>query len=735
MDQPMLQSGISYGYDLIFEQGPSPDAFGHGPTSTNLSLLGMLNIIHPLGYTAGKLPTFSLPPPTLEGLKLLHGSCRKPHGGGRDMLALADNIIVSDLHPDRRPHQLILTGDQIYSDDVALPLLGTIQATARELLSWSHEEEISYSKGTITMNSVEVAPGSARRYFIKTYSDYTSEQSDGHLIFLAESYLMYLMIWSPELWPRSANGDFDLDDGTSALDKRDKDNQSLSATSTEQRKNALEFAKTLPQVRRALANLPVAMIFDDHEVTDDWFINRNWHENVCKNSCGQRMMRNALLAYAIFQDWGNQPYNYDGDKLGHHLLDMVTWLRDEGDIRLNANPNALDCQLGINPLSTVCSTPRMNWHYRLAGPAYQIIVLDTRTWRTYPVTQKGEAVLIGADARRAQINAWFEAGLNLTTIIVSAAPVVSVPIEEVARRALAAELGPEAADLESWDSDRVAFEGFLNELAVFHTVVLISGDVHYAYTNHIAYFRDDTTYPPARIVQLCSSALKNQGSMAKLLAKISHPLPCLGWLGFSEDLQADLVHELRDLMLSGIGELPRAPDALLRCLLKSPNFAEIYFKLIINSRLTNPAVLPSGGWSSSRAFEIMNSLAQRDGIMHTKWRYTVTFVSDTRSPAERRLAQIKLNHAMTTMDMEVLEGVLNDARSIVGYANLGQVSFTTEADDPAVRVTHRLFWYAHDLNGESLPVLMDTIHEAPLTQPTVSERPELSQWLPASVLP
>ena len=39
-----------------------------------------------------------------------------------------------------------------------------------------------------------------------------------------------------------------------------------------------EIKRTLPKVRRALANVPTYMIFDDHEISDDWFLNPTWRD-------------------------------------------------------------------------------------------------------------------------------------------------------------------------------------------------------------------------------------------------------------------------------------------------------------------------------------------------------------------------------------------------------------------------------------------------------------------------
>lgn len=724
--QPMLGSGVNYGYNLGFEQHPPLDDSDPGPASTDLTSLGMLNDSHPLGFGVGKLPTFALPPSSLEDLNLLHGSCRKPHGGGSDMLALVDKLIASDQHPDRRPHQLVLTGDQIYSDDVALPLLGTIQAAARELLGWVQEETIPYGGGTVTMDSALVARGSARRSFVATQSGYTSEHSEGHLMFLAESYLMYLMAWSPELWPRTADGTFDLDDGPDALGPGDASDQSLLVMVANQRLNALEFVQTLSQVRRALANVPVAMIFDDHEVTDDWFINRGWHDSVRENPCGRRLIRNSLVAYAIFQDWGNQPSNYVTGEAGRVLLDKATWLIGEGRTSLHTSPDALDCHLGIAPLSTACLIPRMTWHYRLAGPAHQLIVLDTRTWRYYPMAEKGEAALLETAAREAQLEVWLEAGSTLTTIVVSPAPVVGVRlIEEVAQRHLAASEGPEAADMEAWSGARTAFEALLDKLAIFRRVVLISGDVHYAFTNQIAYFPADAMRPPARIVQFCSSSLKNQEIKTMLIGCIGHRLPFLSWLGFT-NLQADLANALRDAVLTGIERLPRLPIVPEEGAFGFPDWADIYYNLVIDADETAPWVLPSGGWLSNEAFAVITSIVQPGGVSRTDWRYAVTFVVDVRTAADRELVASDLNPEMSPLDSKTLEWVLGDARSIVGYANLGQIRFV-EPGNPNARVSHRLFWYAHDLTGKRLPVVMDTVHDVPFTVPATSERPELSR--------
>ena len=65
------------------------------------------------------------------------------------------------------------------------------------------------------------------------------------------------------------------------------------------------FERGLAKVRRVLANVPTYMIFDDHDLTDDWNLNPIWYDRVMATSLGTATLRNGLVAYALFQDWGN----------------------------------------------------------------------------------------------------------------------------------------------------------------------------------------------------------------------------------------------------------------------------------------------------------------------------------------------------------------------------------------------------------------------------------------------
>ena len=129
----LLHWGGLYYYDLFFQADdhtgtldtPVPE------TAAHLDTPGILNIdpskadpLHRLVYPGHELPSFVLPPEDVNRLRVVYGSCRKPHGVGREMLSALDTILASALQQGKdRPQQLFLTGDQIYADEVVtIPL-------------------------------------------------------------------------------------------------------------------------------------------------------------------------------------------------------------------------------------------------------------------------------------------------------------------------------------------------------------------------------------------------------------------------------------------------------------------------------------------------------------------------------------------------------------------------------------------------------------------------------------
>src|SRR3954452_22938009 len=156
-----LNPGRNYAYNVHFhgyvDASPAAavlDPASLGP-SADLQALGLLKNDPvggrphlALGYQPDELPSFALPPASLTDLRVLHGSCRRPGFKYRnepdatasyDALAFVDDLILkwrgeASFDANRRPHQLFLTGDQIYADDVEGPMLPMLNRAGNRLL-------------------------------------------------------------------------------------------------------------------------------------------------------------------------------------------------------------------------------------------------------------------------------------------------------------------------------------------------------------------------------------------------------------------------------------------------------------------------------------------------------------------------------------------------------------------------------------------------------------------------
>src|SRR4029077_7428559 len=62
-----------------------------------------------------------------------------------------------------------------------------------------------------------------------------------------------------------------------------------------------------PTVRWLLSTLPSSMIFDDHDVRDDWNTSHAWRLEMQKTSWWEERITGALMSYWVYQHIGNLP--------------------------------------------------------------------------------------------------------------------------------------------------------------------------------------------------------------------------------------------------------------------------------------------------------------------------------------------------------------------------------------------------------------------------------------------
>ncbi|MDQ3854785.1 MAG: hypothetical protein M3281_00145, partial [Chloroflexota bacterium] len=556
--EPELSSDRLYSYNLFFTSegagpadvaDPAPSLYTPGILFRERSAPSRLN---QLVYPGHSLPSFVLPPEDPGRIRIVHGSCRKPHGAGREALSTADLILEQSADsPSERPHLLFLTGDQIYADDVAAPLLHHLTTIGDCLLEGNVHEVLPPD----SITARELRP--LRRGTRVRAAGFTTTTPASHLLSLAEFYAMYLLAWSDTLWPASFPTAAEIYSAEPLPSNRTEaahdfiDAQGYGLVL--QRLN--EFRSKLPQVRRALANIPTYMIMDDHDVTDDWYLDGAWCKRVLESPLGRRVIRNALLAYALFQGWGNDPEQFDAPNGASFLAAVDSWRGDESDAALETIEQRLaisDSFSGAGELPV--PEDALRWHYTLTAARYQVIVLNTRTRRTYPRPAVSPG-LLSPTALEEQLAG---AGRELT-VIVSATPVIGVDLVEKLQFLTQMRSDNYEYDREGWSMERHTFQSFLHALSQMERVVILAGDVHYGFGSSVEYW-DHISGRTAKIVNLTSSSLKNSADATqKAILTVGYPqfyrllkrgeVPPLDYLAWDTFLgNSEVVHQALDAL-------------------------------------------------------------------------------------------------------------------------------------------------------------------------------------------
>ena len=259
--------------------------------------------IQKLVYGSHPCPGFFIP----TALKnLLHGSCRKPHGksASADALRQGDALMretCDDL--ERRPAMLFLVGDQIYADDVAISLHARLREAAMQLTG--EGEVMPQGIG----NPQKLLLHGRKQILKNRKSGFSSSKSENHLFSFGEYAAMYLYTfgnlpaWEP-VWDWNELEHLGIAPG---------EEKHAREAHAEQHEYLRTFHGTLSDVRRLMANIPTYMMFDDHDVTDDWNITHSWYDAVRESELGRRIVSNALAACWAFQSWGNDPDNFHKD--------------------------------------------------------------------------------------------------------------------------------------------------------------------------------------------------------------------------------------------------------------------------------------------------------------------------------------------------------------------------------------------------------------------------------------
>jgi phosphodiesterase/alkaline phosphatase D-like protein len=247
-----------------------------------------------------------------------------------------------------------------------------------------------------------------------------------------------------------------------------------------------------PTIRWLLSTVSTAMIFDDHDVHDDWNISQAWLDEMRQKDWWNRHIMGALASYWVYQHLGNLP---PGEHQEDELLNLVkaaddaepileefarkadressgtrwSYCRDLGRTRLVVIDSRAGRQLEEGERSMLDEAEWLWLEEQVSGEFDHVLIATSLPW------------LLGRGMHYAE--AWSEA------VAGGGWGAAAAPMAERARQAV---------DLEHW----AAFGESFNRLAEIirsvgagergpapATVVVLSGDVHHAYLFEVAFPR------------------------------------------------------------------------------------------------------------------------------------------------------------------------------------------------------------------------------------------------------
>jgi len=266
-------------------------------------------------------------------------------------------------------------------------------------------------------------------------------------------------------------------------------------------------------IRWLLSCLPTLMIFDDHDVRDDWNTSWQWRQEMAATSWWQGRIVAALSSYWVYQHIGNlSPAEREQDEIWSGLLKRRG--EQDGEVDLTDALDAFAERVDRHPAT-------YRWSYVREFDGARVVVVDSRAAR---VLQEQDRSMLDDDEM-----AWLDQqmrgdcthlliGTSLPYLLPNGLHFLESWDEAVAkgvwgpRASAAAERLRKAMDLEHWAAFQDAFvrvAGMVQEVAGGRrgvapaAITFLSGDVHHSYIAEVEPARG------SRILQFVCSPIRN----------------------------------------------------------------------------------------------------------------------------------------------------------------------------------------------------------------------------------
>lgn len=341
------------------------------------------------------------------------------------------------------------------------------------------------------------------------------------------AYAFHLSRTDPAEWPHLVCflGDQVYADETSeAMREFIASRRSLDEPPGEELKDYIEYAHLYrlawsdPLNRWLLSTLPSAMIFDDHDIRDDWNTSRQWHFEMNAKPWWHDRIVGGLASYWVYQHAGNlSPETLAEDE----IWQLITQHRDSGatdELDLTETLDAFAERVDKEP-------DTYRWSYSRNLGESRLVVVDSRAARVLDPDRRS----ILDDAEMAWLDNELHGdvdhlfiGTSLPFLLAQGIHDLEAINEAMSEGAFGRWVEPwgermrRAVDLEHWAAFQ---EGFATVLAMVvevargkrgrppGTITFLSGDVHNSYVTEID--REQLGPGASRVVQAVCSPIRN----------------------------------------------------------------------------------------------------------------------------------------------------------------------------------------------------------------------------------
>lgn len=267
-----------------------------------------------------------------------------------------------------------------------------------------------------------------------------------------------------------------------------------------------------PEIRWLLSTVPSCMIFDDHDVIDDWNTSEAWVADMRATPWWRERILSGLMSYWVHQHLGNLP----PERLAEDPLYEAVRATPDGTDALRTFAARAD----NDPAS-------VRWSYRRDFGRTRLLMVDSRAARV--LDEKNRSMLDPAQEAWLREQVLEEPGSYDHLLIGTSLPWLLPNLvhdaegwnaalcrgERGERWARFGENLRRAADLEHWAAFPTSFDSLAELIAEAGsgpqapaTVCVLSGDVHHAYIAEPVW-REGLPGPDARVLQLTCSPVHN----------------------------------------------------------------------------------------------------------------------------------------------------------------------------------------------------------------------------------